>query len=329
MFVNKRDALRCYQNIQQFWQQQYKQVNFTKQGQRYTEEEKQTALLQYITYHRQGYNLQRQIDSKNHQQLPSLRTVQRLKQKLLKDYEINDANIGYVFDKEMLKTIIPQWKIQNKIADNEEVIVNVSQDAMAITGKVKEIDGVLQYTIQEQDGNIYPVSHVFVYIMSAEKEYSFLPIFSQFASSGATNIEQMITWYAIRAALKEYSIIVRYYPHDGDQWFSRLDSAELQVIKTNYIDFMKRNPYQMTENYEQICEKLNFQFKEIISMPDSKHLLKIIRNLINTQLKVVIVSFSYNGLQYRYYIIIKNIYLNIIRFNSITQLWIRIQVINQ
>ncbi|CAL6097700.1 Hypothetical_protein [Hexamita inflata] len=286
LFKNRRDANQFYYQITRVYQQQQNRSQLTQQGQRYTEIQADTAFMQAIMYNQQGYNLQKQISAKDGINLPSYRYIQMMKQKIKKQYQINDNNIGYVFDKETLKSMIPQWKQQNNIDEHEQVIVNVSQDAMALTARVSEKNGVLSNTIQEQDGKIYPVSHVFVYIMSAEKEYSFLPIFSQFATSGATNTEQLVTWFAIKEALQEYSITVKFYPHDGDTWFSRLDAYELEVIKTNYIDYMDRNPYKMTENQERVKEKLKFQFRELISMTDSKHLLKIIRNLINTQLKL-------------------------------------------
>ncbi|CAL5995236.1 Hypothetical_protein [Hexamita inflata] len=255
-----------------------------KQGQRYSIQKMKTTLLQLSLQGATVYNLQKQISAKDNIQMPCKRTLQLYNKICCESYKISKDNIGLVFNKEILEQSIPQWRKKNKIPDGEEVIVNMSQDAMSLTAKVVEIDGVLHNCIQEADGRKLPISSVFVYIIIAEKEYSFLPVFSQFSSSGQTTIHQITTWFAIREALKKYSVTVKYFNHDGDQYFALLDAFTLDVVKTNFVDNLIRNPYKLLDNPEKVKTLVEQQFREVISMPDSKHLLKLMRNLLNTQL---------------------------------------------
>ncbi|CAL6079684.1 Conserved_hypothetical protein [Hexamita inflata] len=283
-FKSKAEAKGFYNQIKLLLRQNRENPGKMKQGQLYTNFELKIALLQFITLKSQGYNLQKQISEKSNNVMPSKRTLQRFNNTCCETYKISKDNIGLVFKEEILEQAIPQWRKQNKIPEDEEVIVNMSQDAMSLTAKVIEIDGVLHNCIQEADGRKLPISSVFVYIISAEKEYSFLPVFSQFSSSGQTTMDQITTWFAIREALKKYKITTKLFPHDGDQFFCHFDAFTLDVVKSNFVDNLIRNPYKLLDNPEKVQTLVKEQFRELISMPDSKHLLKLMRNLLNTQL---------------------------------------------
>ncbi|CAL6048285.1 Hypothetical_protein [Hexamita inflata] len=68
---------------------------------------------------------------------------------------------------------------------------------------------------------------------------------------------------------------------DGDQCFCHFDAFTLvqtsDVVKSNFVDNLKRNPQ---DNPEKVQTLVKEQFRELISMPDSKHFLKLMRNLL-------------------------------------------------
>ncbi|CAL6003872.1 Hypothetical_protein [Hexamita inflata] len=257
---------------------------FQSPGRYYTLCEKYVAVILYIRVGRSNYVLIKSLlFAYANQTLPNERTVRRMKQQLIVDFEYDLGQTGYEFTDETSLTHVDNWLVENNLAGKTDIAALLQVDAININRRASlDKNGNPVGTIKNIHGKEVPISYLFVFVLVAEVESTYLPVFSMFAADGACRDQHIQCFKKIAERLREKGLIINLLGHDGDQKYAREDAAGLECIKYNFIKRKILNAYALIQPPKKRGKTEPIEGYHLCwSMPDGKHLLKCERNLEN------------------------------------------------
>ncbi|CAL6111165.1 Hypothetical_protein [Hexamita inflata] len=131
-------------------------------------------------------------------------------------------------------------------------------------------DGEIIGSIKDLDGNLVPVTDLFVYIFSPyDKTKEKLVVFAQVCFDGKARLNQLETMRTIRQTLEKHFLLVKNYCSDGDRYWNEVKSQAFKRLMASNNNF---NPYTLLD-----VNKDDPLYDDLLWCGDFYHLLKNLR----------------------------------------------------
>ncbi|CAL5973069.1 Hypothetical_protein [Hexamita inflata] len=291
------DQLKQAQNQEEYNQRMLIRHRF-KYRRRWTEQQKMFHILRFQNLGTGRYQRDYQMMMKfmkQEQQFPNARTVQNWKNILVQSSKIYKACIDFEFIPDSsLDEQLKQWKSNNNLSQDEVINAVLEVDAFNVNQQVYIKDGQVYDVISVADKKTGKISQVgiravFSYVIVTECESKPLPIFSQYDADGHAREFTIETIIKICQYLETQKIHISTVGHDSDTKYQLIQEYPLQVIKRKYEDKKQRfkhDPYSLIEDTINLAASAAFKNKYtlLLSVNDTKHLLKNLRNLFNKKI---------------------------------------------
>ncbi|CAL5977540.1 Conserved_hypothetical protein [Hexamita inflata] len=254
------------------------------QEDKYTEQDKKIAGLRLSRMGIQNYEEERELQKKFYnKKLPSVSTAQRYQKAELERVDFYDAHIGMEFNPEKDLSGIDVWKQTNQL-DKETIIKAILQlDAVYVNRQVYFDENGIPHNTIFHKGVEKAISYIFAFVLVTECESESFPIFCQLSATGQCTQRQLDTYFIICKSLLKYNIQCEFLAHDCDAFYNRIEKYPFDVIQYNYAHF-DNNPYKLIQDFAYPISKKQDKdgFYYLITICDTKHLVKLNRNVIQT-----------------------------------------------
>ncbi|CAL5983851.1 Hypothetical_protein [Hexamita inflata] len=184
---------------------------FQSPGRYYTLCEKYAAVLMYVRVGKSNYVLIKSLlFAYANQTLPNERTVRKMKKQLIVEYQYDLGQTGYEFTDETSLTHVDNWLVENNLAGKTDIAALLQVDAININRRASlDKNGNTVGTIKNIHGKEVPISYLFVFVLVAEVESTYLPVFSMFAADGACRDQHIQCFKKIAERLREKGLVLQ------------------------------------------------------------------------------------------------------------------------